>query len=305
MIHSHFCIRVLFLAVLLVGAVYSAPAGPTYDELVQLGKTELQGGRLEQAVTSGKAAIKMSAERWEGYALVGGALMNLKRYEAAADTLTEAIKRAPEAKRPALRDLRRQCLLAETGSPGVASTPSPAASTTQAEIVLWKSIENSANPVDFQAYLDQYPTGAFAGLARQHQTESQGREQARVEQETLQRARHDAEATWPDTSTGLTWTKHEAKVGPEIDDGYLHWREGADYCNSLRMLGAIWRLPSYDELKDLKKRSLGNLQISSDTNNLYTNRENLTFAMNARGWFGGTFRVLCVSDSTHGEDTYP
>jgi hypothetical protein len=58
---------------------------------------------------------------------------------------------------------------------GTHSPPTPATSasvpettTTQAEIVLWKSIENSKNRVDFETYLGQYPKGAFAGLANAH-----------------------------------------------------------------------------------------------------------------------------------------
>lgn len=160
---------VLLLLALACGFAYSGVEGPaSYDSLVQLGKLQLQAGSAERAAASGNAAIKMSGERWEGYALVGGALMNLKRYEEAADTLSKAIERAPEVKLAALRDLRRQCLMAETGSPGVASTPPLAATTSQAEIVLWKSIENSRNPADFQTYLDQYPQGAFVALAQRH-----------------------------------------------------------------------------------------------------------------------------------------
>jgi tol-pal system protein YbgF len=44
--------------------------------------------------------------------------------------------------------------------------------TSQAEIVLWKSIENSTNPKDFQSYLDQYPKGTFVVLARRHLAEA-------------------------------------------------------------------------------------------------------------------------------------
>jgi tol-pal system protein YbgF len=161
------------LLALTMGSVRSAePPASGYDALIQQGKSQLQTGCAEQAAASGNAAIKMSTERWEGYALVGGALMNVKRYEAAADTLTEAIKRAPESKQPALRDLRRQCLLAESGSPAVTNTPAPVTATSQAEIVLWKSIENSANPADFQSYLDRYPQGAFAVLAERHLAEA-------------------------------------------------------------------------------------------------------------------------------------
>jgi formylglycine-generating enzyme required for sulfatase activity len=162
----------LFLTSTMGSARSAEPPASRYDALIQEGNSQLQASSAEQAAASGKAAIKMSTERWEGYALVGGALMNLKRYEAAADTLTEAIKRAPESKQPALRDLRRQCLLAESGSLAVTNTVAPATTTSQAEIVLWKSIENSANLADFQSYLDQYPQGAFAVLAQRHLAEA-------------------------------------------------------------------------------------------------------------------------------------
>jgi tetratricopeptide (TPR) repeat protein len=160
----------LLLAALFTNTSYSAqPGASNYDELVQRGKSELQAGHPDQSVTSGQAAIKLSKERWEGYALIGGALMNLKRFEEAADALSKAIERAPADKQPGLRDLRRQCL--QTPSPALAeTTKSPAAATTQAEIVLWKSIENSRNLGDFQAYVDQYPQGAFVALAKNHIT---------------------------------------------------------------------------------------------------------------------------------------
>ena len=35
----------------------------------------------------------------------------------------------------------------------------------EAELTFWKSIQNSADPADFQAYLDQYPYGVYAKLA--------------------------------------------------------------------------------------------------------------------------------------------
>ncbi|HEY6618946.1 MAG TPA: hypothetical protein VIY68_05315 [Steroidobacteraceae bacterium] len=160
----------LLLLVLTSGFVYSGPdALADYDSVVQQGKAQLQAGSAEQALTSGRSAIKMIAGRWEGYALAGGALMNLKRYEEAADTLSDAIKRAPESKQPALRDLRRQCLQVPSTTVPVNAAPSLAA-TTQAEIVLWKSIEHSKNPADFQAYVEQYPQGAFVNLAKNHIT---------------------------------------------------------------------------------------------------------------------------------------
>lgn len=39
-------------------------------------------------------------------------------------------------------------------------------SSKQAELMFWSTIQNSSNPADFKAYLEQYPQGKFAGLAR-------------------------------------------------------------------------------------------------------------------------------------------
>jgi tetratricopeptide (TPR) repeat protein len=100
-----------------------APA-PNYEDLIQQGKSQLQAGSAEQALASSKEAIKQSGTRWEGYALAGGALINLKRYEAAADTLAKAIELAPDTKQPALRDLRQQALLAQGNGSAVKSTES-------------------------------------------------------------------------------------------------------------------------------------------------------------------------------------
>jgi tetratricopeptide (TPR) repeat protein len=170
---------------------------------VQKGRAQLQAGTPDLALASGEAAIKMNAERWEGYALAGGALMNLKCYEDAADKFSHAIDRAPEAKQAALRDLRKQCVLAESGAAPVAKESAPAATTTQAEIVLWKSIENSQRQSDFEAYLQQYPNGAFSALAKSRlqelprglppQAKTQG--QTTVRNRTFSNAKGNRQAT--------------------------------------------------------------------------------------------------------------
>jgi tetratricopeptide (TPR) repeat protein len=166
-----FCRVFLFFA-LTIGAVHSAEQATSgYEALIQQGKSQLQAGSAEQAAASGNAAIKMSTERWEGYALVGGALMNLKRYDEAIDLLTKAIELAPQAKQAALRDLRRQSHVADSAVTKPTETGA-AKATSQAEVVLWKTIENSNNPSDFQTYIDQYPHGAFVALAQRHLVEA-------------------------------------------------------------------------------------------------------------------------------------
>jgi hypothetical protein len=53
------------------------------------------------------------------------------------------------------------------GSPAPAAPSSPlVASSAGVEIMFWESIRQSSNPADFQAYLEQYPQGKFAALAR-------------------------------------------------------------------------------------------------------------------------------------------
>ena len=44
--------------------------------------------------------------------------------------------------------------------------PDALATTVQQEIVFWQSIENSTDPAMFDAYLQQFPDGTFAGVAR-------------------------------------------------------------------------------------------------------------------------------------------
>jgi Caspase domain len=45
-------------------------------------------------------------------------------------------------------------------------TSAPAADPTAVEISFWESIKNSNDPTDYQAYLDKYPAGQFAELAK-------------------------------------------------------------------------------------------------------------------------------------------
>lgn len=84
-----------------------------------------------------------------------------------------ALARATEAIKPKVRDAIAECRKQQSqgnspNSLGITpptNGPTPTAPT-QTEIVLWKSIENSTNANDFKSYLDTYPSGAFAPLAR-------------------------------------------------------------------------------------------------------------------------------------------
>jgi len=172
---------VLVLAVAAMMATSSAAQSAlNYGAFIQKGKAELQAANYGQALATGEQAIKLDPNRWEAYALAGGALMSLKRYEEAADDFNEALKRAPQDKQPALSNLRRQALLEAAGvtqpsaaTPAHSQAPAASAPVTQAEIVLWESIKNSTNPTDFQSYLKQYPNGAFVALAHERLAEAE------------------------------------------------------------------------------------------------------------------------------------
>jgi hypothetical protein len=132
--------------------------------------------------------------------------------------------------------------------------------------VLWKTIENSANPADFQTYLNQYPNGAFAALAQRHLDEAN--EQARQQQLRMkaEQQRESAEMTRTDPATSLTWTLKD-------NGSDVNWQQATDYCKNLPLAGySDWRLPTSDELEAIYDKTLkgkkyskhvkGNLQLS-------------------------------------------
>jgi len=71
-----------------------------------------------------------------------------------------------------------------TAAPAAAAQPAPAAapaaSNLAAEKAVWEAISDSKQPGDYQAYLDQYPQGAYAGLARSRMA-SLGGDKARIQ----------------------------------------------------------------------------------------------------------------------------
>jgi hypothetical protein len=208
-----------------------AQTGASYDALIQQGKTELQAGNSAQALASGQQAVQLDANRWEAYALAGGALMNLKRYEEAADALSESIKHAPPEKQDGLRALRKQCALAEAGvtpTPQQHAAPPQPAATSQAEVVLWKTIETSTSPDDFNGYLTQYPNGAFVVLARKHLSDLQQLQMAR---EAAERAKLPVETP----ALGGTLIRYQGQMflvfsNPQVSVPMFFAQSGGERC---------------------------------------------------------------------------
>jgi tetratricopeptide (TPR) repeat protein len=253
-------LAVVFTLGCLSGLSAQAQMTSNYDSLIHEGNSQLKAGSADVALTTGQSAVTADANRWEGYTLEGGALMSLNRYEEAADALSKAIERAPVSKQGALESLR-------TESVRLASAPR-SNQVSQSEIVLWKSIESSSNPQDYQSYLDQYSHGAFASLAeRRLERLSADREVA-----AASARRRDSEFVWMDQSTGLTWTKHDNGIDTET------FRDASHYCSSLKLSEpSAWRLPSYSEVAAVSSARLGvvrkmdeHFQLTSSTTYVWT-----------------------------------
>jgi hypothetical protein len=162
----------------------------TYDAHLAQAKSLIMQQRYADAVTEAQKAITTDGQRWEAYAVAAKAYSGQKLYDDAIGMLQIALARSPEDKKPLVRDAIAECrkqiqdkasgLLGATPTSNPASanastslataTPSP----TQAEIVLWKTKENSQKQADFEGYLQQYPMGVFSTLAKNRLREFQG-----------------------------------------------------------------------------------------------------------------------------------
>jgi hypothetical protein len=202
----------------------AAPGSSSFDTQLAAARAALSAGDLDRGLALADAAIRMSPERWDGYAVAGQALYGLRQYEPAADALSKAIERAPEAQQGNLRDLRRQCLVAESGS--VASSPA------------------------------QRPAGRVAPdvsppAARPPQPPSPGQPSTPVARSPGSSGARRDPALWLDESTGLMWARpwyypRDRAVGP------WNLAEAQSFCQQLD-LGDFsnWRLPTADELQQV------------------------------------------------------
>ena len=152
-----------------------------YDSAITKARALLNEKKVEEAVAVSEQAIQMDEKRWEGYLVAASAYSAEGLFDDAIGMLQAALMRAPQEKKPAVRDAIaeiRRLLNASAAAtqpvqpsvavamPAAATGPAvQAAAPTQSEVLLWKTIENSKSPDDYKAYLQQYPNGTFAVLA--------------------------------------------------------------------------------------------------------------------------------------------
>src|SRR6185437_917 len=214
-----------------------------FDAQLQLGDVALQRGLADAALSAGDAAVRDEPEKWNGYALSGRALLALKRYEMAADALSRAIERAPAAEQPALRELRRQSLLAEAGGPA----PSPAPLARAAPVAPAPPVPPQAAPTPGTAAVAAAPAAPApaARVARRGRKSAFGIFSS-----------DSPDAVWTD-SAGLTWAR--PWYYPSGQEGPFDFPQAQALCAGLTLAGQQdWRLPTVDEVKRI-------YQVSSKT----------------------------------------
>lgn len=137
-----------------------------YASLVAQAQADLDAGNLSKSLDESQRAIKLDPNRWQGYIAAAGALEQQKMFDAAVDSFTDALAKAPEDKRAAIKELLQKCMqeklaagtapLAEAGSGrGSASTnsaPAPDAATS--------GLPSKINPNDGLTYV-RIPPGGF------------------------------------------------------------------------------------------------------------------------------------------------
>ncbi len=146
-------------------AAHAAPASPTIaadtiiaEVLRPAAAVDLSSpsrpsrtGASGAAATAAEASPARSATRWGAVAGIGLALAVV-----VAGATWYALERKPAPPAPSPEQL----------AAAPAATPAAARPQAEQEVVFWESVRNSTNPAELRAYLQRYPEGAFAGLAR-------------------------------------------------------------------------------------------------------------------------------------------
>jgi hypothetical protein len=193
--------RIALLAVSCAFFCLGAFAQDSYDDHLTRSKSLITQQQFSDAIKEAQKAIATDGQRWEAYVIAAKGYSSQRYYDDAIGMLQMALARAPDDKKPLVRDAIADCGKQQSqgntsSSSGGISPQTPAAPTgsaapapTQVEIVLWKTIENSNNLDDFETYLKQYPNGTFAQLARNRLEKAN-----KLRQEDDAKAKAEAEA---------------------------------------------------------------------------------------------------------------
>jgi hypothetical protein len=206
-----------------------------YQTMIRQANADLAAENTDRALEEGRKAIELDPSGWEGHLIAAGAFQAKKRYDESTDEFFKALDRAPESKKAGIRALLEKCMrekvtASAAGDQTAISAAKPEITVSQAEVVLWKSIENSANPDDLRAYLSRYPDGSFAPLALQRiaklvaarETAKLAEANVEKEKERLLALRNTLSGTWMCVDPDQTKVyRRIAYSEPNLSFGYL------------------------------------------------------------------------------------
>jgi tetratricopeptide (TPR) repeat protein len=100
-----------------------------YMALVAEAKVDLNAGNAARALELSDEAIKLDPSRWQAYVGAAGALEQQRNFDSAVDMLTDALGKAPDDKKPAIKNTLENCmqekLEASEPAPPNAEQPDP------------------------------------------------------------------------------------------------------------------------------------------------------------------------------------
>ncbi|MBV9756383.1 MAG: ankyrin repeat domain-containing protein [Alphaproteobacteria bacterium] len=125
-----------------------------------------------------------------------------------------------EGRPTAGRAARRRAWAGRAGALAIAiALAAPAFAQDAGEIEFWKSVSDSKNPAELQAYLNTYPNGRFAPLARLRITQLGGKPAAAAQEPAAPSAQHAAPASPAVKETPVATPEHTASLGAAIRAG--------------------------------------------------------------------------------------
>jgi serine/threonine-protein kinase len=142
------------------------------------------------------------------------------------EVVHKALAKNPAQRYASARDFALALRAAEGGAaqpPATASMPPPAvprqgAKATEAEVEFWRAIQNSSDAAEFEFYLEQFPDGTYAPLARHKIAKLQApAEAARKEAEEQARAAAEAQARAQAEADALAKAEAEARARAEAE----------------------------------------------------------------------------------------
>jgi DNA-binding winged helix-turn-helix (wHTH) protein len=98
---------------------------------------------------------------------------------------------------------------------------------TQTELAYWQSVQASSDPRDFQSYLDQYPTGKFAALARNRLSALEDSARGRARQQAAD-AQRQADAQKAEAQRAAVAQRQAAELQRQTQAAEARRRADAD-----------------------------------------------------------------------------